>query len=362
VISACLSGQVNQARAEPNPHGLITESRLPTIYGEEIAPFWETGIEGKFKSEVKNRKDAFEDQENSRQDIELSYMAFGSGAEEIAIVLSTGRTESYIKYKELVYDLHRQGFAVYILDHRGQGFSGRIDSNPERKQMGDVLRFDDYVTDLNTFARLVRDLPNRQHRRYVLVGHSMGGAIASLYLEAYPNDFERAVLSSPMHEPKTGMVSNEMACRALDIKEWFGRGKNYAPGKGAYDDKSKLAQDDCCTHSPVRYEIMRKAYDLAPKSKIGGPTVRWVAEACAASKRVREDAGKVAVPVLLLQATADPVVTPEGQEEFCENLNNKRTGACKLEKIEGAYHELFIESDTYRIPAVTKMIDFIKAR
>jgi lysophospholipase len=165
-----------------------------------------------------------------------------------------------------------------------------------------------------------------------------------------------------MHEPKTGMVSNEMACRALDIKEWFGRGKNYAPGKGAYDDKRRFGPDDCCTHSPVRYEIMRKAYDLAPKTKIGGPTVRWVAEACEASKRAREDAGKVAVPVLLLQATADPVVTSEGQKEFCENLNNKRTGACKLEKIEGAYHELFIESDTYRIPTVTKMIDFIKAR
>jgi lysophospholipase len=179
--------------ADPfNPYSLTTEDQLATRYRERIEPFWATGRRGTLKGE---------------SSVSIAYVAFGSGAEEVAVVISSGRTESFVKYKELIYDMSQQGFAVYILDHRGQGFSERVNAHPERKQMGDVINFDDYVTDLRTFYRTIQEhQPRRQHKRYVLVGHSMGGAIASLYLERYPHDFERAVLSSPMHEPSIGMV------------------------------------------------------------------------------------------------------------------------------------------------------------
>lgn len=346
-----LTGQVTLVRAEANPYGITTEDQLRTVFRERIEPFWGTGQSGTFKGVG---------------DVTIAYVAFAKGTEEIAIVLSSGRTESYVKYKELIYDLSRQGFAVYILDHRGQGFSGRVNADPSRRQMGDVISFNDYVADLHTFYHTVVAPTGadrqalRQHKRYVLVAHSMGGAIASLYLERYADDFERAVLSSPMHEPNFGMIPNEMACHALDLKAWIGRAENYAPGKHPYDDAANFDPNNGYTHSEVRYNITRATYDAVPETKIGGPSVRWVLEACDASKRAREGGGNVVVPVLLLQAGADSIVTATGQEEFCTILNRERLGGCRLEKIEGAYHELFVESDRYRIPAVTKLIEFIK--
>jgi alpha-beta hydrolase superfamily lysophospholipase len=43
-------------------------------------------------------------------------------------------------------------------------------------------------------------------------------AVASLYLERRPDDFAVAILSSPMHEPNTGRISDHLACRVVDLK------------------------------------------------------------------------------------------------------------------------------------------------
>ncbi|MCT6568541.1 alpha/beta fold hydrolase, partial [Staphylococcus aureus] len=42
------------------------------------------------------------------------------------VVVVPGRIESYVKYPEVAYDLFQQGYDVIVLDHRGQGRSGRI--------------------------------------------------------------------------------------------------------------------------------------------------------------------------------------------------------------------------------------------
>jgi lysophospholipase len=62
---------------------------------------------------------------------------------------------------------------------------------PDR-QIGHVVRFDDYVEDFNTFVREV--VAKRKHKRLLLLAHSMGGGIASVYLDRYPGDFAKAAL------------------------------------------------------------------------------------------------------------------------------------------------------------------------
>ena len=64
------------------------------------------------------------------------------------IVVCPGRIESYIKYAELAYDLFHLGFDVLIIDHRGQGLSGRMLPDTHR---GHVDNFSDYVDDLAAF-------------------------------------------------------------------------------------------------------------------------------------------------------------------------------------------------------------------
>ncbi|MGL5047826.1 MAG: serine aminopeptidase domain-containing protein, partial [Shewanella sp.] len=59
----------------------------------------------------------------------LAYMMVKHPQAHTAIVLSTGRVESYLKYQELIFDLYQQGYSVYAIDHRGQGGSDRMTSN-----------------------------------------------------------------------------------------------------------------------------------------------------------------------------------------------------------------------------------------
>lgn len=282
-----------------------------------------------------------------------------------AVVISSGRTECTLKYRELIYDLHQAGYSVYILDHRGQGFSGRMLADP---QIGHVDAFDDYVTDLKTYVdRVVRPSQDRVRAAggggpLFLLAHSMGGCIASLYIEAHRHDFDAAVLCSPMHQPSTGFIPEDLAKAVADMKSIFGMGleKKYARGKGPYRDvpfdEIEDLRGQALTHSRERYEQVRALYNMNPQVKVGGPSYQWVSQAIDAGRRSREGADRIEIPVLLLRAGDDAIVSPEGQDVFKAHAG----GHCTLVTIPGAFHELFVESDAYRAPALNYTLDFFK--
>lgn len=121
-----------------------------------------------------------------------------------AIVISHGFTECMPKYYEMIYYFAKAGYSVYMVEHRGHGFSERSVSD---MSMVTVNSFDDYVSDLDMFIREI--VMKREGRRPLyLYGHSMGGAIAALYLEKHPEVFTKAVLSSPMIEMLYGNFSH----------------------------------------------------------------------------------------------------------------------------------------------------------
>lgn len=335
-----------------NKYHLTMEGELETAFEGEIEGYWRTyGKEGVFVG---------------ADGIEIQYMTFVRPDERGALVIVNGRTESYIKYKELIYDLGKQGFSLYTYDHRGQGFSGRMTENPQK---GHVWNFDDYVNDLKTFYDTVVNA--KRHDKLFLLAHSMGGAVASLYIEAYKDDFDAVILSSPLHEPSAGILSSRLTCakvkatsRARDFFIWlFGWEPRYVVSTGDYTDlpfdRNRL------THSELRYNLFRKEYERHPRVKTGGPTTHWVSSACEAARQARQNAAQITIPVLVLQAGEDTAVTPKGQVEFCKNLKAGGKNYCEGEApviIRGAYHELFMEKDEYRIPALTKILDFINAQ
>ena len=93
-----------------------------------------------------------------------------------AIVISHGFTECMPKYYEMIYYFAKAGYSVYMVEHRGHGFSERSVSD---MSMVTVNSFDDYVSDLDMFIREI--VMKREGRRPLyLYGHSMGGAIAAL--------------------------------------------------------------------------------------------------------------------------------------------------------------------------------------
>ena len=284
----------------------------------------------------------------TNDDIKIAYKVFVVSNAKANIVISSGRTESMIKYKEFIYDLNRNGYSVYIYDHRGQGLSQRL---LEERQLGHVNNFFDYVDDMKLFVNKI--VP--KNRKVFLLGHSMGGAIASLYVEKYIHDFDALVLSSPMHQPD--LVSSrlsKMLCYIVEKrKENIDR---YILGENSYDDERVTFKENKLTHSQLRFDITAEEYEKTPQVKIGGPSVRWVSEACKWSRSSVLNAYKIKVPVLLIQAAEDKIVNMQPQEIFCENA----LGFCKGLKIDNAYHELFMEEDEIRNKAMSAMFDFFK--
>ncbi len=94
-----------------------------------------------------------------------------------AVVLLHGLAEHSGRYAELVARLVDRGLAVYALDHRGHGRSPGPRAN--------VGRFAWLVADAATRLATVRaELPGRP---VVLLGHSLGGAIALATALAHPD-------------------------------------------------------------------------------------------------------------------------------------------------------------------------------
>lgn len=106
------------------------------------------------------------------------------------VCVFTGRTEQIEKYFETVRDLRERGFAVAMIDWRGQGHSAR---RLRDWRKGYVRRFSDFEIDVETFVREVV-LPDCPPPHFALA-HSMGGAVMLRIAYSGKRWFDRMVLS-----------------------------------------------------------------------------------------------------------------------------------------------------------------------
>ncbi|MFM5707915.1 alpha/beta fold hydrolase [Aeromonas veronii] len=325
------------ALAVTNPYQLTSEADVPTLYQQTLPDFWrQHAIEGEFKG---------------KDGVAIRYAALRQEKVDRAILIVNGRVESYLKYQELAWDLWRQGYSLYLIDHRGQGMSGRMLSDHDK---GYVDQFDDYVVDMKQFHDqiIMADKP----AKLFLLAHSMGGAISARYLERWPDDIRAAVLSSPMLGINLGglpkWLARGLATTIGTVGGWFGE-PPYGPGQGPYQDHGFA--DNELTHSQSRYQAFRQIYEQHPQIKLGGATAHWIYQGITGADAAIADAGAIKTPLLLLQAGNDSVVDNAAQDAFCTKASCE--GGKPL-RIEGAWHELFIESDDKRQPALTAMLDF----
>ncbi|TNH80719.1 alpha/beta fold hydrolase [Aeromonas sobria] len=325
------------ALAVTNTYSLTSEADVPNLYQQTLPDFWrQHAIEGEFKG---------------KDGVTIRYAALRQAKVERAILIVNGRVESYLKYQELAWDLWRQGYSLYLIDHRGQGMSERM---LDDQQKGYVDNFDDYVLDLKQFHDQI--IMADQPAKLFMLAHSMGGAISARYLERWPDDIKAAVLSSPMLGINLGglpkWLAQGLASTIGTVGGWIGE-PPYGPGQGVYQDHGFA--DNELTHSQSRYQAFRQIYEQHPQIKLGGATAHWIYQGLTGADAAIADAGAIKTPLLVLQAGNDSVVDNAAQDRFCTIA--KCEGGKPL-RIEGAWHELFIESDDKRQPALTAMAEF----
>jgi lysophospholipase len=256
------------------------------------------------------------------------------------VILLNGRTEFMEKYAETISELQQRGFDVYSFDWRGQGLSSRMLSN---RHKGFVKTYDDYISDLAVFVDEI--VKPQAVSPLIIVAHSMGGHIAMRYLQKQQGVIERAVLLSPMINILTSPFPRWFARGIARMAGKAGWDQEYAISSGDYSPEDEKFEGNLLTSDPVRFLDEKRAIKKNPDLALGGVTYRWLS-ATFASIDVLAAPGfgkEITIPILMVSAGSDKIVSLEAQKSICARLQQ-----CRSKVILEARHEILKETDVVR--------------
>jgi alpha-beta hydrolase superfamily lysophospholipase len=238
------------------------------------------------------------------------------------VVISHGLAEHSGRYAALASCLVDKGFAVYALDDRGHGRSGGPRANIER--------FDYLVSDLGSFVGRAQ----RQHpgAPVILLGHSMGGAVALGCALKYHDALRALVLSAPalaIAEPPS--LAKRLTVKALS---------SLSPDTGVMTIPPRAVSRD---------PAIVRAYESDPLVFHGAIPARTVAELLEAMAQLQQKAHELRLPVLIQHGSADELVPLSATHPVYQHLGlaKRRT----LQIYDGLYHEVYNEPEKDRVIA-----------
>jgi alpha-beta hydrolase superfamily lysophospholipase len=210
-----------------------------------------------------------------------------STAQRTVFVIVHGLKDHSSRYGVLAERLARKGYAVYAFDLRGHAHSSG--------QRVGIESFDEYIDDLTRFMSRVKD--REKGAKVILFGHSMGGAIATLWTIEKQPDLAGLVLSGAALKVNVSFVkvSGTKATAAL-----FPR----APVFNL--DLDRFSRD------PAVVKECKADGFVYPD----GAPARTANELLGAIRRIEERMESVKVPLLVLHGAADEVTDPDGSKEL----------------------------------------------
>ena len=267
------------------------------------------------------------------------------------LVVLPGRAEVIEKYGETVADFARRGFAVAVVEWRGQGLSLRRPPLPHR---GFVADYEEYLQDLDVALAELRAV--QAPVPWILLGHSMGGHIGLRWLYREPGTFAAAVMTAPMFGiPLAGVPepAARLLCRTM-VR--LGAGREYAPGQKDFRIERCRYEGNPLTSCPVRFAAFRDLAAGRPELTLGGATWGWL-DASLRSMAITRRPGyleSIETPILLCAAGDEQVVSNASIELFARRLPRAR-----LCRFSGARHELLIERDEIRDQVLAAIDGFL---
>ncbi|MGN7470088.1 lysophospholipase [Brevibacillus sp. SAFN-007a] len=234
-----------------------------------------------------------------------------------AIVLVHGTGEHHGRYEHVAAFLNRQGWDVYAEDLPGWGRSPGI--------KGHIDSFDAYVEKVREWTVAALDDSERK-RPVFLLGHSLGGLIATRFVQAEKTAQELAglILTSPCLQLKLEVPAwKAQAARWLD-RFWptLAMANGISPDMVSRDEAVQAAY----RNDPLNY----------PKV-----SVRWFCELHKAMQTAWEERERLALPVLVLQAGDDSLVDADAVERFTAGIQGQKT----FRRFPGLRHEVLNEPE-----------------
>ncbi len=236
---------------------------------------------------------------------------------------------------ETIADLQKRGFAVALLDWRGQGRSDRLLKN---RRKGHIKNYRQYDRDLEAFMKKIV-LPDCPPPYYGLA-HSTGGNVLLRTLRK-STWFEASVLLAPMLGFRQTKISMVILGALINLLNAIGLGRLSFPG----DFKTRVFSRNELTHDEARFNQQLELLAENPDLDLGPPTIGWLSASLAANKYLMGLKGNDVLhsPVLIVASGDERVVSQENIEKF-----SRQVGSIPMVTIEHAYHEVLLERDAMR--------------
>lgn len=240
------------------------------------------------------------------------------------VALLHGLAEHAGRYAPLAERLAASGIELVAIDLRGHGQS------PGERTW--VTRFDAYLDD----ARALLQAASRPGTPLFLMGHSMGGTIATLFaierLDAFASEVHPVsglILSSPALAPGKDVPRWMLAASRLMSRLW----PRY---KAMKIEPALLSRDPAVVQANRTDPLVHHAAIPA----------RTGAELLAAMARIERSRTQLRLPVLVYHGTADKLTEPDGSCTFAAKVSSTDR---MLTLYQGSYHETMNDLDRDRV-------------
>jgi alpha-beta hydrolase superfamily lysophospholipase len=250
----------------------------------------------------------------------MYYQYWQAGGVPRAVILVVhGASEHSGRYQHFAEHFVSRGYAVAAFDNIGHGRSDGA--------RGYVRRFSDYVETLDVFQKQVAaDFPDVPQ---ILLGHSMGGLVSTLYLLTNQQRFAGCVLSGPA-------IKSELQPPIWQL--WLIRCFSLLlPKLGVLQlDANGVSRDPA--------EVERYVND--PLNYSGKLSARKVSELFKSMNYIQQNASVISLPILLLHGGEDAMASPAGSRFLEEHISSPDK---TLRIYPGLFHEIFNEPEKEQV-------------
>ncbi len=266
-----------------------------------------------------------------------------------SVLIVHGFTENAFKYAELIWSLLHFRFSVIAYDQRGHGRSWR-DEKVAIPSVTHVDHFSEYVEDLRIICETYR---NRIRKPLFAFGHSMGGAVVSLFLEQYTGVFDAAVLSSPMIAPDLGCLPVPVASAIGKLARLLGKAKKNPFFLRPYSGPENFATS--CATDPARFAWYDEIKAAHAEFQNNVPSYRWSEESIRVTSNILAPGRpeNIPCPVLLFAADHDSSVLPGPQKELISRIPQGQ-----YVFVPNSKHEIFRSENSVLFPWWHQVIAF----
>ncbi len=212
------------------------------------------------------------------------------------VLIIHGLSEHSGRHINTIEWLNQNQIEVIRFDLRGSGKSGG------RRQW--IEKFQDYVDDTVTvFNWIQRDLPKRP---LFILGHSLGGAIATHFTASYQSLLKGLILSSPAYLVGSGIspIKVKVGQALVKVIPNLRLPKSTASQGVSRDPKvvEEYEKDPLCFH----FNTLKQGDEILKTLP-----------------QLLDIAKKIHIPTLIAHGSADPIIKVEGSYEIMRSLSSK---------------------------------------